>query len=189
MAALWSGRFEEAPEESVREFTESISFDKRLYKYDIEGSLAHSAMLARTGIISDADAAEIAKGLREIEKEIESGDFEFTSELEDIHMHIENALIAKIGDVGARLHTGRSRNDQVALDIRLYLREAAAEITGALRGLQSSLLDLAERNADVVMPGFTHLQHAQPVLFAHHIMAYMEMFDRDASRIGDCLDR
>ena len=187
--ALWSGRFEEAPEEAVREFTESISFDKRLYKHDIAGSLAHSAMLAKAGIISNDDAAEIAAALREIEKELDAGDFKFSSELEDIHMHIESALISRIGDVGARLHTGRSRNDQVALDIRLYLRSAAADIVGGIRTLQSALLDLAERGADAVMPGFTHLQHAQPVLFAHHVLAYMEMFDRDAGRIEDCVER
>ena len=187
--ALWSGRFEEAPEETVREFTESISFDKRLYKYDIAGSVAHSAMLAKAGIISEDDAAEIAATLREIEKEIESGDFEFSTELEDIHMHIESALIKKIGDIGARLHTGRSRNDQVALDIRLYLRSAAAEIVGGVRSLQTALLDLAESGADTVMPGFTHLQRAQPVLFAHHILAYLEMFDRDVGSIEDCVER
>ncbi|NOY76180.1 MAG: argininosuccinate lyase [Kiritimatiellaeota bacterium] len=187
--ALWSSRFEEAPVDAVREFTESISFDKRLYKHDVAGSIAHSAMLAEVGIITRDDAAEIAVALREIEKEIESGEFPFSAELEDIHMHIENALIAKIGDTGARLHTGRSRNDQVALDIRLYMKSAAAEITGSLRALQASLIDLADRNSDVLMPGFTHLQHAQPVLFAHHILAYVEMFDRDASRLADCVSR
>ncbi|MCK5844306.1 MAG: argininosuccinate lyase, partial [Victivallales bacterium] len=187
--ALWSGRFDEAPEDSVREFTESISYDKRLYKHDIIGSIAHSAMLAYAGIISDEDAAKISVGLRGIEREIDDGVFEFSSELEDIHMHIENALIAKIGDAGARLHTGRSRNDQVALDIRLYMRSAAAETIGGIRSLQSALLDIAVLGSDILMPGFTHLQHAQPVLFAHHILAYIEMFDRDASRISDCLAR
>jgi argininosuccinate lyase len=187
--ALWSGRFNDAPEEAVREFTESISFDKRLYKYDIAGSVAHAAMLAHVGIITSKDSAEIAKALHEIESEIESGSFEFSSELEDIHMHIENALISKIGDTGARLHTGRSRNDQVALDIRLYLRSVAADIICGITGLQRAMLELSKNYSDAIMPGFTHLQHAQPVLFAHHIMAYMDMFDRDASRIRDCVKR
>lgn len=187
--ALWSGRFNEAPEAAVREFTESISFDKRLYKHDIAGSMAHAAMLAHAGIISQDDSAKIAEALREIETEIESGVFEFSSELEDIHMHIENALIAKIGDAGARLHTGRSRNDQVALDIRLYLRSVAGDIIRGIRALQFSMLELSEKHSEAIIPGFTHLQHAQPVLFAHHVMAYMEMFDRDASRIDDCVKR
>ena len=187
--ALWSGRFNDAPEEAVREFTESISFDKRLYKHDIAGSVAHATMLAHSGIITQEDSTKIADALREIESEIESGTFEFSSELEDIHMHIENALIAKIGDAGARLHTGRSRNDQVALDIRLYMRCVAFDIIRSIRVLQSSMLALAENYSEAIMPGFTHLQHAQPVLFAHHVMAYMEMFDRDVSRVRDCVKR
>jgi len=187
--ALWSGRFSDSPENSVRDFTESISFDKRLYKYDILGSIAHVTMLAESSIIPSDDASTIKKALKEIEERIENNDFTFISELEDIHMHIENALIDAIGETGARLHTGRSRNDQVALDIRLYMRDKADDIVDGIRELQASLVALADENSDAIMPGFTHLQHAQPVLFAHHLLAYTEMFDRDIQRVQDCRKR
>ena len=187
--ALWSGRFAEAPEDSVRDFTESISFDSRLYKYDIQGSIAHVTMLAECGIISRESSANIVKTLKNIQTRIEQGDFEFRNELEDIHMHIENELIAELGEEGARLHTARSRNDQIALDIRLYMREESALIIDNVKKLQLALLDLAEKNLQAIMPGFTHLQHAQPVLFAHHLLAYTEMFGRDVERLSDGLKR
>jgi argininosuccinate lyase len=187
--ALWSGRFSDSPENSVREFTESISFDKRLYKYDIAGSIAHVTMLAESSIIPAGDAEEIVEALKSIEERISNNDFTFSSELEDIHMHIENALIDAIGETGARLHTGRSRNDQVALDIRLYMRDKADDIVEGIKQLQISLVGVADQNSDAIMPGFTHLQHAQPVLFAHHLLAYTEMFERDILRIQDCRKR
>jgi argininosuccinate lyase len=187
--ALWSGRFNESPADAVREFTESVSYDKRLYKYDIHGSKAHVNMLAFSGIIPEETATLISDELTRIELHIESGDFEFTSELEDIHMHIENALIEAVGDEGARLHTGRSRNDQVALDVRLYLRDEIDGITCGIRKLQSALIEQADKNIDAIMPGFTHLQHAQPVLFSHHLLAYVEMFERDIERLTDCRKR
>ncbi len=187
--ALWSGRFSDSPEESVRDFTESISFDKRLYKYDITGSIAHVTMLAESSIIPASDALEIKNALKKIEQCIEDNNFTFTSALEDIHMHIENALIEAIGETGARLHTGRSRNDQVALDIRLYMRDKADDIVNGIKLLQAALVEQADSNSDVIMPGFTHLQHAQPVLFAHHLLAYTEMFERDIQRVVDCRKR
>ena len=187
--ALWSGRFSENPSSEVRDFTESISFDKRLYKYDIAGSLAHVAALASAGIITEDDAEKISDGLKTIELRIDAGEFEFTPELEDIHMHVESALIELIGDVGAKLHTGRSRNDQIALDIRLYCRGAVAEIAERLRDLQRALVSAAESAGDAILPGLTHLKHAQPVLFAHHLLAYTEMFERDISRLEDRVKR
>ena len=187
--ALWSGRFSDNPADAVSEFTESISYDKRLYKYDIMGSKAHVVMLASAGIIPEDTATQISDELSKIESRIESGDFEFTSALEDIHMHIENALIESLGDEGARLHTGRSRNDQVALDVRLYLRDEIDAIICGIRTLQSALVKQADQNIDAIMPGFTHLQHAQPVLFSHHLLAYVEMFERDVQRLVDCRKR
>jgi len=187
--ALWSGRFSENSADVVREFTESISYDKRLYRYDIIGSKAHVAMLASEGIIPEKTSELITNGLSKIENRIDNGDFEFLSELEDIHMHIESALIESIGDEGARLHTGRSRNDQVALDVRLYLRDEIESIICGVRKLQAALIDQADKNFDAILPGFTHLQHAQPVLFAHHLLAYVEMFDRDIERLEDCNKR
>jgi len=187
--ALWSGRFSEDPAAEVRSFTESISFDRRLYKHDIAGSLAHVAALASAGIITDDEADRISRGLREIERRIDAGEFEFTPNLEDIHMHIESALIELAGDVGAKLHTGRSRNDQIALDVRLYCRDVAKDIVAGIRRLQSALVESAENAGDALLPGLTHLKHAQPVLFAHHLLAYAEAFDRDASRIEDCVKR
>ena len=187
--ALWGGRFSTATDSELTEFSESVSFDKRLYKFDIIGSKAHSAMLAAAGIIPAETAEKIARELSAIEKRIDSGDFKFTSELEDIHMHIENALIEKLGNEGARVHTARSRNDQVALDIRLYLREEITQISAMIRDMQRALAGQADANDKVIMPGFTHLQHAQPVLFAHHMLAYVEMLQRDIGRLSDCRKR
>ncbi len=187
--ALWGGRFSTATDSELTAFSESVSFDKRLYKFDILGSKAHSAMLAAAGIIPFETAEKIDMELSEIEKRIDSGDFKFTSELEDIHMHIENALIEKLGNEGARVHTARSRNDQVALDIRLYLREEITQISAMIKDMQRALTGQADANDKVIMPGFTHLQHAQPVLFAHHMLAYVEMLQRDIERLGDCRKR
>lgn len=189
MKKPWSGRFKEKTADIVEKYTESISFDKRLWKYDIEGSIAHAKMLAKQGIIPKKDAEKIIKGLKEIYKEIEAGSFHFKAELEDIHMNIESALIEKIGEVGGKLHTARSRNDQVALDIRLYLRDEVKKITSLLKELENVLVTMAEKYIDVIMPGYTHLQRAQPVLLSHHLMAYAHMFDRDKERFEDALKR
>lgn len=186
---LWNGRFEEKPDKALTDFTESISFDKKLYKYDILGSKAHAQMLKETGIISESSCEKITSGLNKIEKEIDSGNFEFKSELEDIHMHIESALIKEIGEDGAKLHTARSRNDQIALDIRLYLQDHANLTINGIKKLQHALLIQAERNIDAIMPGYTHLQRAQPVLFAHHLLAYVEMLERDTERLADFCKR
>jgi len=167
----------------------SISFDWRLYHYDIAGSIAHVRMLAKQGIISEKEAEIIAQGLTAIGEEIEQGKFEFKPGLEDIHMNIESRLIDLVGEVGGKLHTARSRNDQVALDLRLYAKEAIAETLVKLRDFQQALISLAEANKDVVMPGYTHLQPAQPVLLAHHLLAYFEMLQRDIDRFSDCLRR
>ena len=179
---MWTGRFQQATDALVRAYGESISFDWRLYPYDIEGSVAHAAALAAAGLISEEERAAIEAGLREIGGEIARGEFSFKTELEDIHMNIEAALTQRIGPAGAKLHTARSRNDQVALDLRLYLRAEIAEVRRALRGLQRALIELGARHPEAVMPGYTHLQRAQPVLFAHHLLAYVAMFDRDAGR-------
>jgi argininosuccinate lyase len=187
--ALWGGRFSTQTDKELSDFSESVSFDKRLYKYDIMGSKAHSAMLAAQGIIPQKTAEAIAVELDEIEKRIDQGDFTFCAELEDIHMHIESALIEKLGDEGARVHSARSRNDQVALDIRLYLRDVVVEIAEMIRDFQRALVEQASSNGDAILPGFTHLQHAQPVLFGHHLLAYVEMFDRDIERLNDCAKR
>lgn len=187
--ALWGGRFTKETSDGVRRFSESISYDRRLYPYDIQGSQAHVRMLAATGIVTTADADAIVAELDRIHDRIDRGEFEFRTDLEDIHMNIEAALIAALGDVGARVHTGRSRNDQVATDERLYLRAEADTLRELLCGVQASLLQLARKNADAVMPGFTHLQHAQPVLFAHHLLAYVEMLERDRGRLHDCRER
>jgi len=187
--ALWDGRFSTGPHRALTEFTESISFDQRLYKHDIAGSKAHAQMLGASGIIPQADAAKIIAGLDAIERQIDKGDFEFKAELEDIHMHIESALTAQIGEEGARLHTARSRNDQIALDIRLYLRDQIDLIASGLRDFQRALVHQAGLNATHILPGYTHLQRAQPVLFAHHLLAYVEMFDRDLGRLADCRKR
>jgi argininosuccinate lyase len=186
---LWAGRFATRTDSSVEEFTESISFDHLLYRYDIMGSIAHCRMLSKQKIISAKEAHKIISGLKEIEKEIGRGELEFKPEFEDIHMLIESRLIEKVGPVGGKLHTARSRNDQVALDISLFLRDSIVDIICLIDRIQQELINTAEKYFDVIMPGFTHLQHAQPVLFPHHMMAYFEMFRRDRSRMESCFDR
>jgi len=189
MKKPWSGRFTRKTSGIVESFTESISFDRRLWKHDIRGSIAHAKMLAKQGIIPSKDAAAIVKGLLEISAEIEAGKFRFRQELEDIHMNIESALAEKIGSAGKKLHTARSRNDQVALDIRLYLREETEDIISKILQFQKTLLLIAEKHIDTIMPGYTHLQRAQPVILSHHLLAYMEMIERDKSRFEDSLKR
>ena len=186
---LWGGRFSQPTDKFVEEFTASITFDQRMYRYDIEGSIAHALMLAKQKIISDTDAETIVDGLQTILIDIDAGNFEFSVALEDIHMNIEAALIERIGPVGGKLHTARSRNDQVALDIRLYLRDEIKAILAYLDALQEALLNQAEANLTVIMPGYTHLQTAQPVLFGHHMLAYYEMVKRDSGRMQDVLKR
>jgi len=185
----WSGRFNEPVDELVKRYTASVDFDKRLALFDIQGSLAHSQMLAACGIISAQDVKDIQRGMAQIENEVLSGNFEWQLDLEDVHLNIEKRLTALVGDAGKRLHTGRSRNDQVATDVRLYLRHAIDELIELVRGLQTALLDLAQHHTHTIMPGFTHLQVAQPVSFAHHLMAYFEMLKRDAERLVDCRKR
>ena len=187
---LWGGRFEAEPNELVQAYTSSIGVDAMLFREDIAGSRAHARMLGQRGIIDPADAQRILEGLDLVEAEFEAGTFELRPELEDIHTHVESRLADLIGaDIAGRLHTARSRNDQVALDTRMFVRDAIVQSIGGLRGLQASLIDLAERHVDVYMPGYTHLQRAQPVLFAHHLLAYVEMFDRDADRFIDAFAR
>lgn len=185
----WSGRFAEPVSALVERYTASVGFDRRLAVYDIQGSLAHARMLAAQAIISQDDLAAIETGLAQISNEIQDGRFNWSLQLEDVHLNIEKRLTDIIGDAGKRLHTGRSRNDQVATDIRLFLRAAIDEILALLTALQRALVDLAENHTETVMPGFTHLQVAQPVSFAHHLMAYFEMFKRDAGRLSDCRKR
>jgi len=185
----WSGRFRQATDRLVESFTESISFDSVLYKYDIMGSIAHCRMLARQKIIPVKDAKRIIKALKEIENEIESNRVKLDPRFEDIHMFIESRLIKKIGPVGGKLHTARSRNDQVALDTNLYLRDVMQAVIRLIDRARLELVCLAEKHLGVIMPGFTHLQHAQPVLFSHHLMAYSEMLKRDSSRMTDCYGR
>jgi argininosuccinate lyase len=189
MKKLWAGRFRGKTSKVVDSFTESISFDHRLWRYDIEGSIAHAKMLGRQGIITGEESEEIITGLREIAKDIENGRFTFKKELEDIHMNIEAALIRKIGDTGGKLHTARSRNDQIALDLRLYVRAEIQEIISLIRAFQKTLVDVATKYLNTLMPGYTHLQRAQPVLLSHHLLAYVEMLDRDAGRLNDSLKR
>jgi argininosuccinate lyase len=186
---LWGGRFTQPTDKFVEEFTASINFDKRLYHQDIRGSIAHATMLGKQGIIPIEDVEAIVSGLKGILEQIEAGSFDFSVSLEDIHMNIEARLSERIGDAGKRLHTGRSRNDQVALDIRLYLRDELVEISAYIDLLIDSLLFQAEENLSVIMPGFTHLQTAQPILFSHHMLAYHEMLKRDKARMEDCLKR
>ena len=185
----WSGRFNEPVAELVKKYTASVGFDQRLATFDIQGSIAHAQMLGAQKIISLDDVKSIESGLAEILQEIESGTFEWLLDLEDVHLNIEKRLTDKIGDAGKRLHTGRSRNDQVATDVRLWLRASTDQITASLANLQLSLLDLAEAHFDTIMPGFTHLQVAQPVTFGHHLMAYVEMLKRDVARFTDCRAR
>ena len=189
MSKLWGGRFSKATDTLVDDFNSSIRFDARMYAQDIEGSMAHAEMLGRQGIIPEADAALIVKTLSEIKTDIENGKVEFEIDAEDIHMNIETILISRIGDVGKRLHTGRSRNDQVALDVRMYLRHEVDELLPLLEELKASILIIAEANLDTIMPGYTHLQKAQPITLAHHLMAYYEMLRRDCDRLHDCRRR
>src|ERR1700682_2837214 len=183
------GRFSGAAAEIAQRFSESVTFDSRLYQHDIAGSLAHAAALAKAGILSPDEREKIENGLREIQKEIEAEKFEWDQSLEDVHMNIEAALTKRIGAAGAKLHTARSRNDQAALDLRLYVKAEIGEIRSGLRSLQSALLHLAEQHIDVVMPGYTHLQRAQPIFFAHYMLAQNEAFERDADRLSNCLTR
>ena len=185
----WSGRFNEPVAELVKRYTASVEFDNRLAPFDIQGSLAHAQMLAMCNIITPQDLNDIRRGLAQIENEIICGDFEWLLDLEDVHLNIEKRLTALVGDAGKRLHTGRSRNDQVATDVRLYLRHAIDEIRGFIHALQTAIVDLATHHTHTVMPGFTHLQVAQPVSFAHHLMAYFEMLKRDAERLADARRR
>jgi len=187
--SLIRGRFQKPVDSLVAKYTASIPFDWRLYPYDIAGSTAHAKMLAQQGIISVQEAETIVKGLAAIKEEIEQGKFQFKPELEDIHMNIEARLIEKIGEVGRKLHTARSRNDQVALDMRLFTKQAISDTLASLKELQQAIINLAEANIEVIMPGYTHLQRAQPVLLAHHLLAYFEMFQRDYERFTDCLKR
>ena len=186
---LSSARLQQPTDAFVEQFTASVDFDKRLYQHDITGSIAHATMLAANQIITDSERDAIISGLKAIAVEIEQGQFEWSIAQEDVHMNIEARLIALIGDVGKKLHTGRSRNDQVATDIRLYLREQLTHIQSELTRLQQALIEIADREADTIMPGFTHLQTAQPVTFGHHMMAWYEMLCRDAERIHDCAKR
>ncbi len=185
----WSARFSEPVSDLVKRYTASVFFDKRLAQFDIQGSLAHAEMLAHQGIISTQDHADIQRGMAQIQSEIAAGQFEWLLDLEDVHLNIEKRLTELVGDAGKRLHTGRSRNDQVATDIRLYLRSAIDDINTLLRELRLALLDLAEQHAETILPGFTHMQVAQPVTFGHHMLAYVEMFGRDAERMSDCRKR
>jgi len=185
----WAGRFTEPTDAFVEAFTASVSFDQRMYRQDIQGSIAHAQMLAHVGVLTNSESEQIINGLKSIEIEISEGNFTWSVTLEDVHMNIESALTNKIGDVGKKLHTGRSRNDQVATDVRLYLREEIDVISIELTRLLTGMLDKAEAEADTIMPGFTHLQIAQPVTFGHHILAWAEMFMRDLERLQDCRKR
>jgi argininosuccinate lyase len=185
----WSGRFSEPVTDLVKDFTASVTFDRRLAEYDIDGSIAHARMLSTVGILTAEDFAAIERGLEQIRTDIRAGTFEWSVDLEDVHFNIERRLTDLIGDAGKRLHTARSRNDQVATDVRLYVRDAIDHTVNLIKALQKGLLDLAEKHADTVMPGFTHLQVAQPVSFGHHLLAYFEMLSRDATRLVDCRKR
>ena len=188
-ADAWSARFNEPVSDLVKRYTASVFFDKRLAQVDIQGSLAHAEMLAAQNIISAQDYADIQRGMALILSEVESGKFNWSLDLEDVHLNIEKRLTELVGDAGKRLHTGRSRNDQVATDIRLYLRAAIDDILGLLKALRLALVQVAEQHTDTILPGFTHLQVAQPVTFGHHLLAYVEMFGRDAERMADCRKR
>lgn len=187
--SLWGGRFQEETDAFVQRFTASESFDRRFYEQDIRGSVAHATMLNQVGVLNDDDFQAIIQGLQDIQSDIGAGNFTWSVELEDVHMNIEAALTKKIGIAGKKLHTGRSRNDQVATDVRLWLRDEIDVIAAELQRLQTGLIDLAEANADIIMPGFTHLQAAQPVTFGHHLLAWNEMLQRDAGRLADCRKR
>ena len=189
MAKLWGGRFQKATDKKVDDFNSSIRFDKRMYSQDIKGSIAHAKMLGKQGIIAKEDSEKIVAGLKEILAEIRDGKVEFLIDAEDIHMNIEKLLTDKIGESGKRLHTGRSRNDQVALDIRMYMMDETDEISAMLKELLATVVSLAAEHTETIMPGYTHLQKAQPITLAHHFMAYFEMFRRDAERLSDCKKR
>lgn len=186
---LWGGRFTKGSDKLTEDFNASISFDSRMYKQDIRGSIAHARMLAKQAIISDHEKDMIVEGLQQIQAELEAGQIEFTVEAEDVHMNIETFLTLKIGEVGKKLHTARSRNDQVALDIRMYLKDEIIAIRPLIFALQETLLKLADNNLDTIMPGYTHLQKAQPITLSHHLMAYFEMLKRDLGRLDDCYQR
>ncbi|MES9834395.1 MAG: argininosuccinate lyase [Candidatus Thiodiazotropha sp. DIVDIV] len=188
-AKPWSGRFNEPTDAFVEAFTASVDFDQRLYQYDIQGSIAHAQMLAEQGILSNQERDDIIQGLALIKSRIASGEFQWSVALEDVHMNIESALTEAIGIAGKKLHTGRSRNDQVATDIRLWLRDEITNLSSSIATLQKALLDKAEQEAETILPGFTHLQTAQPVTFGHHLMAWFEMLDRDRERLADCRKR
>jgi argininosuccinate lyase len=188
-AKVWSGRFEEPVTDLVKRFTASVSFDRRLAEFDIDGSIAHARMLHAVGILTQEDLRAIETGLEQIREDIRRGAFEWSIDLEDVHLNIERRLTDLVGDAGKRLHTARSRNDQVATDIRLYLRAAIDQTLALIKGLQRRILDVAEKHTETIMPGFTHLQVAQPVSFAHHLLAYFEMLARDAQRFADCRKR
>lgn len=185
----WGGRFTADTDRRVEAFTESISYDKRLYRHDVVASQAHARMLSEVGLLRPLEAAQIVTALDEIAAEIERGQFTYSTALEDIHTHVERALIDKLGDTGRKLHTGRSRNDQVVTDVKLWVREAIDALNSYLRDLQSAFLDAGERHRDVILPGYTHLQRAQPVLAAHYFLAYVEKFHRDRDRLADCRKR
>ncbi|GGK84265.1 argininosuccinate lyase [Amphritea balenae] len=185
----WGGRFNEPTDAFVARFTASVEFDQRMYKQDIEGSVAHAKMLTKVGVLTEAECSDILTGLAEIQSDIENGNFEWSIELEDVHMNIEAALTKKIGVTGKKLHTGRSRNDQVATDIRLYVRDEIDRVLAEITRLQQGIIGLARQESDTVMPGFTHLQTAQPVTFGHHLMAWFEMLSRDYERFADCRKR
>lgn len=185
----WGGRFNEPVDEFVARFTASVDFDQRLFRQDIQGSIAHASMLLEVGVLTDSEVQAIISGLEAISSEIESGEFTWSTTLEDVHMNIEAALTARIGDVGKKLHTGRSRNDQVATDIRLWLRDEIDAIALLLSALQTGMIELAATESDTIMPGFTHLQTAQPVTFGHHLLAWNEMLERDFGRLQDCRKR
>lgn len=189
MTKLWGGRFTKAADKTVEGFTSSLAFDRRLYKQDIQGSIAHARMLGRQAIISAADAAAIEQGLTEVLAEIEAGQFPFRREYEDIHLNIEKRLIEKIGPAGGRLHTARSRNDQVATDVHLWVKVEITAVQALVSDLQGALLDRATEHKDVIMPGYTHLQRAQPILLAHHLLAYFWMLERDQGRLADARKR
>src|SRR5437660_753119 len=189
MNKTWGGRFSGGTDDRVEAFTESISFDRRLYRQDVAASKAHARMLAEVGILQPDEAERIAAALDAIAGEIDRGEFAFSVKLEDIHTHIERALIERLGDLGRKLHTGRSRNDQVVTDVKLWVRDAIDGLDGRLRDLQAALVEAAEANRDLVLPGYTHLQRAQPVLAAHYFLAYAEKYQRDRERLADCRGR
>ncbi|MEJ2726525.1 MAG: lyase family protein, partial [Deltaproteobacteria bacterium] len=186
---IWGGRFRQNLDEILDRFNASLNFDKRLYAQDIAGSMAHCRMLAKQGILADEEASQIIEALAEIKRDMEKEDFQFDEGHEDIHTLVEKALIDKVGAIGEKVHTGRSRNDQVSLDMRLYVREAVERVIALIIDMQKELLALAEKHLDVVMPGYTHLQRAQPVLLSHHLLAYYEMLKRDKERFRECLKR